>query len=127
MTSDVDTVTCAGDIPIPVPRVCPGGSITLTCTTNLTGNLLWRTSTSGSGAIFFTDFTDDVGSMGSVIGGELPGFTATLTAEMGLLLTSNLTTTASDDITVTCLDSIIGGADRESTDILVAGKQIVSS
>ena len=132
VVSDVDTVTCAGDISITDPQVCPGRSITFTCTTNETGNLLWRTSASSADGIFFIDAIDDVGSMGSELGEGLPGFTATLTAEMGLLLTSTLTTAASDDIRglqVMCLDSTIPTAASESANIppFVEGKHLLAS
>ena len=130
VVSNVDTVTCAGDISITDPRVCPGRSITFTCTTD-TGNLLWRTSASDLDGILLVN-TDTVGSMGSELGGGLAGFTANLTAAMGLILTSALTTAASDDIRglqVTCLDSSLPSADNQSTDIplVVEGKPLLAS
>ena len=130
VVSDVDTVTCAGDIGITDPQVCLGRSITFTCTTD-TGNLLWRTSASDLDGILLVN-TDTVGSMGSELGAGLAGFTANLTAAMGLILTSTLATAASDDIRglqVMCLDSSLPSADNQSTDIplVVEGKPFLAS
>ena len=129
MMSDVDTVTCAGDVSITDPQVCPGRSITFTCTTNETGALVWRTSAGGTDGILFF-ITDSVGSMGTVAGGGLAGFTANLTSVMGTLLTSTLTTAASDEVRglqVTCLNGITVSAGSQSTDIplFVDGKHLL--
>ena len=126
VTSDVDSMTCAGAIAIPNPQVCPGRSVMFECTTNGTGGLVWRTSAT-TGSIAFSTIDDDVGAMET-----LDEFTATLTADMDSLLTSTLTVTASDEVRgaqVTCLDSPLVNPDSQSADmpLFVAGELYTSA
>ena len=113
--SDVDSMTCAGAIAIPNPRVCLGRSVTFTCTTNGTGGLVWRTSAITRDITFSGSSGDTVGTIDT-----LDGFTANVTVVMDALLTSTLTVTASDEVRgaqVTCLDGIGLDADRQSAEM----------